>query len=108
MKAPITCIGSIVLASMLNFKLSLIIYTIVAIVAVLIIVSMKLSYPRFYKLQKAMDKVNSVVQEYLIGVRLVKAFGTYDKETDKFENANINLMQKGSILSNDYYFSCHH
>ncbi|MBV7275153.1 ABC transporter ATP-binding protein [Clostridium sp. PL3] len=95
MKAPITCIGSIILASLLNFRLSLIIYSVVAVVAVLIIVSMKLSYPRYYKLQKAMDKVNSVVQEYLIGVRLVKAFGTYDKETDKFENANMNLMQKG-------------
>jgi len=95
LKAPITCIGSIILASLLNFKLSLIIYSVVAVVAILIIVSMRLSYPRFYKLQKAMDKVNSVVQEYLIGVRLVKAFGTYDKETDKFEKANINLMQKG-------------
>ena len=72
LKAPITCIGSIILASLLNFKLSLIIYSIVAVVAILIIVSMKLSYPRFYKLQKAMDKVNSVVQEYLIGVRLLR------------------------------------
>lgn len=95
MKAPITCIGSIILASLLNFKLSLIIYGIVAIVAILIIVSMKLSYPRYYKLQRAMDKVNSIVQEYLIGVRLVKAFGTYDKETDKFEDANSSLMQRG-------------
>ncbi|GKU26785.1 ABC transporter [Clostridium folliculivorans] len=95
LKAPITCIGSIVLASLLNFKLSLIIYSVVAVVAILIIVSMQLSYPRFYKLQQAMDKVNSVVQEYLIGVRLVKAFGTYDKETEKFEVANTNLMKKG-------------
>ena len=95
LKAPITCIGSIILARMLNFTLSLIIYGTVAVVAILIIVSMRLSYPRFYKLQKAMDNVNSVVQEYLIGVRLVKAFGTYDNETDKFENANTDLMQKG-------------
>lgn len=95
LKAPITCIGSILFATLLNFRLSLIIYGIVAIVAILIIISMKLSYPLFYKLQKAMDRVNLVVQEYLIGVRLVKAFGTYDKETYKFENANRNLMQKG-------------
>lgn len=95
LKAPITCVGSIILASLLNFKLSLVIYGIVIVVAVFIIVSMRLSYPRFYKLQKAMDKVNSVVQEYLIGVRLVKAFGTYDNETDKFKAANVNLMQQG-------------
>jgi len=95
LKAPITCMGSIILASILNFRLSLIIYSIVAVVAILIIISMKLSYPRYYQLQKAMDKVNLVVQEYLIGVRLVKAFGTYDKETDKFQKENLNLMQKG-------------
>lgn len=93
-KAPITCVGSIVLASLLNLRLSLIIYSIVAIIAVLIIISMKLSYPRYSTLQKAMDKVNSVVQEYLIGVRLVKAFGTYDQESEKFEDSNSNLMQK--------------
>lgn len=95
LKAPITCIGSIVLASILNIKLSLIIYGVVAIVAVLIIVSMKMSYPRYSVLQKAMDRVNGKVQEYLIGVRLVKAFGTYGEESDKFEEANMNLMQKG-------------
>ncbi len=95
LKAPITCVGSIILASLLNLRLSFVIYAVVAVVACLIIISMKLSYPRFYELQKSMDKVNSVVQEYLIGVRLVKAFGTYDKETHKFESANMNLMEKG-------------
>lgn len=94
-KAPILCVGGIVLASMLNLKLSIIIYGIVIIIAILIIVSMKLSYPRFSLLQKAMDRVNSEVQEYLIGVRLVKAFGTYETETDKFKEANTNLMKKG-------------
>jgi|GEM_PF-46603 len=95
MKAPITCIGSIVFASLLNLRLSIIIYGIVAIVAFLIIISMRLSYPRYSTLQKAIDKVNSVVQEYFIGVRLVKAFGTYDQERDKFEDANYSLMEKG-------------
>jgi len=87
-------VGSIVLASMLNLRLSLIIYSIVAVVVFLIIISMKLSYSRYSLLQKAMDQVNLVVQEYLIGVRLIKAFGTYDQESDKFENANTNLLQK--------------
>lgn len=95
LKAPITCIGSIILATILNFRLALIIYVVVAIVSILIVVSMKFSYPRFYKLQKSMDKVNSVVQEYLIGIRLVKAFGTYDKEKEKFGKANDNLMETG-------------
>lgn len=95
LKAPLTGIGSIVLASLLNIRLSLIIYGVVAVVTLLIYVSMKLSYPRFYQLQRAVDQVNLKVQEYLIGVRLVKAFGTYDKEKEKFDKGNRDLMQRG-------------
>lgn len=92
MKAPVTCIGSIILATFLNWRLSFIIYGVVAAVAAMIILSMKFSYPRFAVLQKAMDQVNRVVQEYLIGVRLVKAFGTYEEEENQFNNVNRNLM----------------
>ena len=95
MKAPITCIGSIVLASILNLRLSLIIYAVVLITGLLVYFSMKLSYPRFSLYQRAMDRVNTVAQEYLGGVRLVKAFGTYDEESQRFSAANGNLMQKG-------------
>ncbi len=98
LKAPITCAGSIILATLLNVRLSLVIYGVVAVVSLLINISMKLSYPRFFRLQKAMDLMNSRIQEYLIGIRLVKAFGTYDYEKDKFEEANRNLM-KNSISS---------
>ncbi len=95
MKAPITCIGSIILATKLNPRLSVIIYAVVAVVGLLIFVSMKLSYPRFSRLQQAMDKINSIVQEYLIGVRLVKAFGTYTEEKDKFGAANEEFRKRG-------------
>jgi len=95
MKAPITCIGSIVLASILNLRLSLIIYAVVIVTGLLVYYSMKLSYPRFALYQRAMDRVNTTVQEYLSGVRLVKAFGTYDEESARFSGANENLMQKG-------------
>lgn len=95
MKAPVTCIGSIILAAFLNWRLSFVIYGVVAVVAALIFLSMKLSYPRFAILQRAMDQVNRVVQEYLIGIRLVKAFGTYQEEEKHFGTVNENLMQSG-------------
>jgi len=95
LKAPILCIGSIVLASILNLRLSVIIYGVVAIAGLIVYFSMKLSYPRFTLLQQAMDRVNTVVQEYLTGVRLVKAFGTYEEESDRFFAANDNLMRRG-------------
>ena len=94
-KAPLTCIGSIILASILNLRLSIIIYLVVIIVGLLLYLGMRLSYPRFGKLQAAMDRLNTVVEEYLMGVRLIKAFGTYSDEASRFEDDNANLMKKG-------------
>ncbi len=93
-KAPLTCIGSIVLAIILSPFMSLVLLAAIGIVAVLIIISMKMSYSRFSKVQKAIDKVNTVVQEYLMGVRLVKAFGRYDEEEARFDQANTDLYRK--------------
>ena len=97
-KAPIVCLGSIILAVLLSPYLSLILFVVVAIVVVFIVISMKMSYIRFSRVQYAIDKVNTVVQEYLMGIRLVKAFGRYDDELGKFDRANTDLSNK-SVFS---------
>jgi ATP-binding cassette, subfamily B, multidrug efflux pump len=90
-KAPIVCIGSIIMATVLNAKLAAVIFIIVPIVAVLISLSMKVGYPYFTKVQRALDKVNGVLREYLSGVRVVKAFNRFDYEKERFEGANEGL-----------------
>lgn len=96
LKAPLTCLGGVTLAVMLNPFMSIALLAAIAIVALLIIISMKMSYIRFSKVQKAIDKVNTVVQEYLMGIRLVKAFGRNDEEEQKFEAANADLYKKST------------
>ncbi|WP_320130174.1 ABC transporter ATP-binding protein [uncultured Sphaerochaeta sp.] len=91
-KAPVTTVGSIILSTMLNARLSCIIYGIVIILFLLIYLGMHISYDRFTKLQKALDAINSRVEEYLLSVRLIKAFGTYTNEQAKFENINQQLQ----------------
>lgn len=94
-KAPVTGIGSIILAVILSPKLSVILFLVVGIVSFLIFISMKMSYERFAKVQYAMDHLNLVIQEYLMGIRLVKAFGRQDHEEEKFSVANEALEKKG-------------
>ena len=94
-KAPVTGIGSMILAAALSPKLSMILFLVVGVVAVLIYFSMKLSYERFAKVQYAMDRLNLVVQEYLLGIRLVKAFGRQNFEEEKFAKSNEDLEKKG-------------
>lgn len=94
-KAPVTGIGSMILAAALSPKLSIILFFVVSLVAVLIYVSMKMSYERFAKVQYAIDKLNLVIQEYLLGIRLVKAFGRQNFEEEKFAKSNEDLEKKG-------------
>ena len=94
-KAPITGIGSMILAVALSPNLSLVLFVVVSMVTVLIIISMKMSYKRFAKVQYAMDRLNLVIQEYLMGIRLVKAFGRQDYEEEKFDVSNEDLKRKG-------------
>lgn len=94
LKAPLACIGSIILAVVLSPYMSMVLFAAIIVVGVLITVSMKLSYSRFAKVQKAIDRVNTVVQEYLLGIRLVKAFGRFEDEEKKFDEANSDLSER--------------
>lgn len=87
-KSPLLGIGALIMATKLNLHLSVVLIVVVPIVAIFIILNLRLGFPMFSKVQKALDRVNGVMREYLSGVRVVKAFNTFDVEVDKFDAAN--------------------
>jgi ATP-binding cassette subfamily B protein len=93
-KAPLLCIGSLIMAIRLNPDLAVVPAIVVPIVAFLVYLNMKVGFPRFMRVQKALDKVNAVMREYLSGVRVVKAFNRFDYETDKFNDANVEYQSR--------------
>lgn len=94
LKGPATGLGSIVLAIFLCPRLSVILLFSVTLVSVFTFFSLKLSYQRYAKVQAAIDRVNTVVQEYLLGIRLVKAFGRFREEEERFAAVNGDLADK--------------
>ncbi|AKA68010.1 ABC transporter ATP-binding protein [Clostridium scatologenes] len=105
-KAPLVCIGSIIMAAKLNPRMSLVLVVVIPIVIIFIFANMQIGYPFFIKVQKALDKVNTVMREYLSGVRVVKAFNRFDYEIKRFEGANgelasasTNAMRLMSVFS---------
>lgn len=76
------------LASMLLFALPLI------LIAAGVV--MKIGFPMFRKMQKKIDALNGVVQENLIGIRVVKAFVREEHEKKKFKIANDDLSRMGA------------
>jgi ATP-binding cassette subfamily B multidrug efflux pump len=86
-KAPITCIGAIVLIIVQTPRQFPVMLGILCIAAGLIIANMKLGYPRYGRLQQKLDKLNDVSREFLSSIRVVKAFRAEDQEEAKFSDA---------------------
>lgn len=95
-RAPALLIVSAFFAFSINAKLSIILIAILPIMLIIIVLVLKFGFPMFRKMQKKIDNVNRVVQENLIGIRVVKAFVREDREKEKFNNASDELAKQGS------------
>lgn len=86
-RAPLMFAMSIAVAIDINWKIALIFIAVVPILAVAMVAAALIAFPLFRKMFKRFDKMNTVVQENLIGIRVVKAFVKEDHETQKFREA---------------------
>jgi ATP-binding cassette subfamily B protein len=86
--APIMMIGGVIMALSKDVKLSLVIIAVLPVLALLIVFVAKKGIPLFKENQIRLDKLTGVVREYLIGIRIVRAFNKSNHEKDKFDIAN--------------------
>ena len=98
-RAPALLIVSAVFAFSINPKLSAILLVLLPIMVAIVLVILKFGFPMFRKLQKKIDNINRVVQENLIGIRVVKAYVREDREKDKFHDASDELARQGAKAS---------
>lgn len=90
-RSPFLCIGGIFSVLMISPKLSLVVLTAVPFLVVLIIVLLRKGRVLFSTMQEKLDRVNTVMQESLSGIRVIKAFARSDHENKKFKKANGDL-----------------
>lgn len=90
-KAPITCIGAVILLIVQTPRQIPIMVVILLIAAVLVTANMKLGYPRFGFMQKKLDWLNNISREFLSSIRVVKAFRAEAQEERKFSDASQGL-----------------
>lgn len=87
-KAPILCVGGVVMASLLDPQGALVLALVVPCVAVIVVFGMRRGYPLFARVQRAVDGVNGAMRAYLGGVRVVKSFHRFDYEQARFAREN--------------------
>ncbi len=94
LRAPLLVIGGVVMAFLMNWRISLVFLVSVPLLVCLILLIIKKASPMFTKVQERLDQVNRVMQENLAGIRLIKAFLRKKHEQNRFTGANTELMNK--------------
>ncbi len=89
--APLTSIGGILMAIHTNARLSLSMIVIIPALGITVYGVLGRGIPLFRILQTKVDRLNRVVRENLIGVRVVRAFHREDYERERFLDANRDL-----------------
>jgi len=83
-RAPMMLVMATIMAVSFNARLSAIFLVAIPILALALYLIAKNAYPRFQTMLQKYDRLNAIVQENLIGIRVVKAFVRGDYENEKF------------------------
>ena len=85
MHSPVMLIGAAFMAFSIDGELALIFVVAIPILAAAVFIISKMAFSRFEKMLRQYDSLNTIVQENLISIRIVKAFVRSDYEKGKFK-----------------------
>jgi len=90
-RAPFMMIMSLVMAIGINAKLSIIYMCVIPVLGVALYFMAKAAYPRFDKVFKTYDRLNTVVRENVTAMRVVKSYVRENHEEKKFTDTSKEL-----------------
>ncbi|GEL08913.1 ABC transporter ATP-binding protein [Salisediminibacterium halotolerans] len=94
LRAPLLVAGSVIMAIVVNAQLALILVLTIPLLVVFLVYLMRKAGALFKQVQSRVDRVNSVVQENLTAIRMIKAFTRRSYETERFDGAADELRVK--------------
>jgi ATP-binding cassette subfamily B multidrug efflux pump len=92
--ALIMIVGSLILLFSLDWQLSLIMLVLMPLTMLVFFLFATRARPLFLKVQQYLSHLNTVLQENLAGVRVVKAFAREPYEWERFAAANLDLTNQ--------------
>ena len=90
-RAPFICIGAIVMAMILDFKLSLILLATAPVFGAILYLIIGRTSPLYRVYQQKLDMIAMILRENLSGVRVIRAFAKTRSERVRFDAANNDL-----------------
>ncbi len=87
LRAPFIVVGAIVMAMLIDVKLSLIFVAAALVIGGALFVIMATTMPKYKGVQARLDEVTLLTEENLSGARVVRAFGAEEREKAAFDGA---------------------
>lgn len=90
-RAPFLVIGALIMAMMIDLKLSLIFFAAALLIGLVLFIVMNRSIPFFKRIQKRLDNISLISRENLSGNRVIRAFGRQEHDEERFGEKNDQL-----------------
>ena len=87
-RAPFLCVGGLVMAIMIDLKLSIIFMIVIPLFILVLFLVMFKAVPLYKSVQKKLDSLTLVLRENLSGVRVIRAFAGVKREKERFKDRN--------------------
>ncbi len=87
-RAPIMAVGGLVMALREDVVMSGLLVVVLPALVVSIGLIIRQMRPLFRLMQGRVDRINGVMREQIMGIRVIRAFVKEDEETDRFADAN--------------------
>ena len=100
LRSPMMIVMALLFVMRVDPQLALIVVAVIPLLAIGAYAVMKKALPLFMKVQQKIDKLNGVVRENLINIRVVKSFIREESEIDKFDASNKELLDTSLRASN--------
>lgn len=85
---PVMFTISLIMIIKTSLSLSLVLAVTIPFIIAGVIIIAKVSHPMSKSQQKGLDKLNRISRENLTGIRVIRAFGNDDHETERFRDTN--------------------
>lgn len=102
--ALVLLMGTLIILFTTNARLTLVVLPILPIALVLFMVFGAISQPLFTKVQIKLSALNTILQENLAGIRVVKAFTREKQEQAKYDASADALMQQQLVVTRVFSF----
>lgn len=104
LQAIILLVGALVILLLTNFRLTLVILPVLPIALGIFMVFGMITQPLFRKVQQRLSGLNTLLQENLAGIKVVKAFAREPVEAARFEQAADALMRQQIAVTRVFSF----